>query len=52
MQIFHELDLQHKAPKYGSRDLNKQNWNYFEKNRNQWALETTQFGIWALGKVF
>lgn len=77
-QIFHELDLQHRAPKYGNRDVNKQDWNYFEKNKNhlalafgyaptpnltilpfvkalndeRWDWDTTQMGVWVLGKVF
>jgi hypothetical protein len=38
MQLYHELDLQHKAPKYGKKDMNKQGWNYFEKNKNHVAI--------------
>lgn len=38
MQFFHEIDLQHRAPKEGPRDLNKQKWNYFEKYRNHVAV--------------
>lgn len=76
-QVFHELDLQHRAPKRGTRDLNKQKWNYFEKNKNHvalgvgyspipnwsfipfikalndenWSAETTQMGVWVLGRI-
>ncbi len=38
IQIFHEWDMQHRAPKEGNRNLNKQKWNYFEKNKNHVAL--------------
>lgn len=78
MQVFHDWDLQHRAPKYGNKFKNKHRWNYFEKYRNQlalglgyspspkmtfipfikalndenWSMETTQLGLWVLGKVF
>lgn len=38
MQVYHEWDMQHRAPKYGERLKNKQDWNYFEKYKNHIAL--------------
>ncbi|HXH76702.1 MAG TPA: hypothetical protein VNJ08_17155 [Bacteriovoracaceae bacterium] len=37
-QLFNEWDLQHRATKNGGKDVNKQDWNYFEKYKNHVAL--------------